>query len=118
MQSFKQLKVWEKSHSLVLKIYQITNGFPKEENYGLISQIRRSSSSIPMNIAEGCGKDTDAEFCRFIGIANGSASEVEYQLLLSKDLKYIGLPKFNELNVEITEIKKMLTSLMKRLKSN
>src|SRR5688500_19694656 len=85
MKDFRQLKVWEKAHQVALAIYKATKEFPKEELYGLTSQIRRASMSIPTNISEGCGRNTDAEFARFLQIAMGSASETEYQLLLSHD---------------------------------
>ena len=91
MKDFRQLKVWEKSHQLALAIYKATKEFPKEELYGLTSQIRRSSMSIPTNIAEGCGRNTDADFARFLQMAMGSASETEYQLILARDLEF--LPK-------------------------
>ncbi len=86
---FRNLKVWEKSHRLTLQMYKITRSFPKEELYGLTSQIRRASVSVPTNIAEGCGRGSDADFKRFLQIAFGSASEVEYLLLLSTDLQYV-----------------------------
>ena len=89
MKDFRQLKVWEKSHQLALTIYRITASFPREETYGLASQIRRAASSIPSNIAEGCGRDGDPELARFCIIARGSASELEYQLLLGRDLKLL-----------------------------
>ncbi|HRJ76165.1 MAG TPA: four helix bundle protein, partial [Anaerolineales bacterium] len=82
MKDFRQLKVWEKSHQLALAVYKVTKSFPKEELYGLTTQIRRASMSIPTNIAEGCGRNTDADFARFLQIAMGSASETEYQLIL------------------------------------
>jgi four helix bundle protein len=90
MRNFKQLIFWQRSHALTLKMYAITkSSFPKDEMYGLISQMRRSSSSVPTNIAEGCGRKSNAELKRFLVIATGSISELEYQLLLSKDLLYI-----------------------------
>ena len=89
MKDFRQLKVWEKSHQLALAIYKSTKEFPKEEVYGLTSQIRHASMSIPTNIAEGCGRNTDKEFARFLQIAMGSASEAEYQLILARDLNFL-----------------------------
>jgi four helix bundle protein len=89
MKDFRQLSVWQKSHELTLAIYELTRSFPREEMYGLTTQIRRACSSIPANIAEGCGKDGDAELARFCLIARGSASELKYHLLLARDLKLI-----------------------------
>jgi four helix bundle protein len=116
MKNFRQLKVWEKSHQLALAIYKETKSFPKEELYGLTSQIRRASMSIPTNIAEGCGRNTDAEFARFLQIAMGSASETEYQLLLSHDLEFLNQEQYEKLNTDVTEIKRMLASLLKTLR--
>ena len=115
MKDFRSLKVWEKAHSFTLEIYGLTRLFPKEELYGLTSQIRRASSSIPTNIAEGCGRGSDADFKRFLQIAFGSASETEYLLLLSKDLKYADSSKMEILNENIIEIKKMLSSLIQKI---
>ncbi len=117
MKDFRQLKVWEKSHQLALAIYQTTKNFPKEELYGLTSQIRRASMSIPTNIAEGCGKFTDADFARFLQIAMGSASETEYQLLLSHDLGFLTKTQYDQLNADVTEVKRMLASLLKTLRA-
>ncbi len=117
MQDFRHLKVWEKSHKLTLSIYKISLAFPREEVYGLTSQLRRSCMSIPTNIAEGCCRGTDAEFKQFIQISMGSASETEYQLLLARDLGYINEEVHNQLTNEITEIKQMLASLIKKLKA-
>ena len=89
MKDFRNLKVWEKSHQLALAAYRVTASFPREEVFGLASQIRRAASSIPTNIAEGCGRSGDAELARFCVIARGSASELEYQLLLARDLKLL-----------------------------
>jgi four helix bundle protein len=118
MKDFRQLKVWEKSHQLALAVYKATKEFPKEELYGLTSQIRRASISIPTNISEGCGRNTDAEFARFLQIAMGSASETEYQLLLSHDLGFLDKLQYDQLNTDITEIKRMLASLLKTLRAD
>jgi four helix bundle protein len=118
MQDFRNLIVWQKSHSLTIEVYKITNEFPKSELFGLTSQIRRSVSSIPTNIAEGCGRGSDKDFARFIQIALGSASETEYQLLLSNELGYITNTYFECLLSAIQEVKKMLTILLKTLKIN
>jgi len=118
MQDFKNLKVWKKSHELTLKIYKITALFPREEIYGLISQMRRSASSIPTNIAEGSSRNGDSEFARFLFMAMGSASELEYQILLAHDLLFLKLDDYNRLTSEITEIKKMISSLILKLKAD
>lgn len=117
MKDFRTLKVWQKSHSLTLSVYTVTKIFPKEELFGITSQLRRSIVSIPTNLAEGCGRGSDKDFKRFVQIAMGSASESEYLFLLSKDLEYISNEKYNKLLIEIQEIKKMLTSLISKLKS-
>ena len=116
MKDFRSLKVWEKSHFISLEIYRITKGFPKEEQFNLTSQLRRAITSIPTNLAEGCGRGSDKDFKRFVQIAMGSASEAEYLILLSKDLNYISEKEFNKLILEIQEIKKMLSSLISKLK--
>ena len=118
MKDFRQLKVWEKAHQLALAVYKATKSFPKEEIYGLTSQIRRASMSIPTNIAEGCGRNTDAEFARFLQIAMGSASETEYQLLLSHDLGFLTKVQYEKLNNDVTEVKRMLTSFIQTLRAD
>ncbi len=115
MRNFKELQIWQRSHQLVLSIYKVTVTFPKEEIYGLTSQIRRSSSSVPTNIAEGCGRNTKPDMSRFLVIAMGSASEFEYQLILAKDLNYLDNTEFQELSNELIEIKKMLNAFIQRL---
>ena len=117
MKDFRKLKVWEKSHFLTLEVYKLTKDFPKEEIYSITSQLRRAMVSIPTNLAEGCGRGSDKDFKRFVQIAMGSASESEYLLLLSQDLDYISGKEFNKLLSEIQEIKKMLSSLISKLKS-
>jgi four helix bundle protein len=112
MKDFRQLQVWEKSHQLALAVYKATREFPKEELYGLTSQIRRASMSVPTNIAEGCGRYTDAEFARFLQIAMGSASETEYQLLLAKDLGFLSNELYKKLHIDVEEVKRMLASLI------
>jgi len=118
VKDFRQLKAWEKSHKLALAIYKATKEFPIEELYGLISQIRRSRMSIPTNIAEGCGRNTDADFARFLQMAMGSASETEYQLLLSLDLGFLNKEQYDKLNLDVTEVKRMLASLLKTLRAD
>ena len=115
MKDFRQLKVWEKSHQLALTIYRITASFPREETYGLASQIRRAASSIPSNIAEGCGRDGDPELARFCIIARGSASELEYALLLARDLMLLSFNDYETLSQQTVEIKRMLTVLVQKL---
>lgn len=115
MRNYSELLVWQKSHELTLKIYTVSFSFPKEEIYGLTSQMRRSSSSIPTNIAEGCGRDSNAEMKRFLIISSGSSSELEYQLLLVKDLKYISETLYLELSAAVVEIRKMIRAFIKAL---
>jgi len=116
MSDYKKLKVWEDAHQFTIDIYNITQKFPNNEQYGLTSQIRRSSSSIPTNIVEGCGQLDNGNLIRFLGISKGSAFEVEYQLLLAKDLKYINEKDYDELNEKIQKIISMLTNLIKSLR--
>lgn len=115
MKNFKELRIWQRSHQLVLNVYLITKSFLKEEVYGLTSQIRRSCASIPTNIAEGCGRNSDAELKRFLTIAMGSASELEYQLILSNDLGYIQTDNYEKLSNELIEIRKMLNTFIQKL---
>jgi four helix bundle protein len=115
MKDFRDLKVWEKAHSLTLEVYKITKNFPKEELYGLTSQMRRSSSSIATNIAEGCGRNSAADFARFLQIAIGSASELEYQIQLGYDLEIISNEDFSKLPNGVIQIKKMLTKYIQKL---
>jgi four helix bundle protein len=118
MQDFRKLKMWEKAHQLTLAVYKVTVKFPKEETYGLISQIRRAAASIPTNMAEGCGRDTEPEFNRFMQIAMGSACETEYQLLLAKDLGYLGNDDYLKMNEQLSEIKRMLSTLIVKIKNH
>ncbi|MBL8227535.1 MAG: four helix bundle protein [Bryobacterales bacterium] len=118
VKDFRELKVWQKAHQLTLAVYQITAKFPREELYGLTSQLRRACSSIPANLAEGCGRSGDAEFARFCSIAMGSASEVEYHLLLAKDLKILNPADYQDLNGRATEVKRMLTALIQKLNAH
>jgi len=115
MRNFQLLDFWQKSHKLTLRIYQITQSFPKEELFGLTSQMRRSASSIPTNISEGCGRDSSAELKRFFIIAAGSTSELQYQLILSRDLSYIDSNTFKELEDEVMQIRKMIFSYCDKL---
>ncbi len=115
MRNFQELSIWQKSHLLTLKIYSSTHNFPKDEMFGIISQMRRSSSSVPTNIAEGCGRNSNAEMKRFLIIATGSLSELEYQLILSKDLLYLSETSSKDLQNELIEIRKMIYSFIKNL---
>ena len=115
MKDFRTLKVWQQAHHLTLAVYRITANFPREERYGLTTQLRRSGSSIAANLAEGCGRNGDAEFARFCSIAMGSASELEYHLLLATDLKLIKPKDSQELAQRVTEVKRMLTGLLQKL---
>ncbi|MBW2093768.1 MAG: four helix bundle protein [Deltaproteobacteria bacterium] len=115
MRDFRELKVWEKAHALTLAIYRITRNFPSDEQFGLTVQLRRAVASIPTNIAEGCGRGSERELARFMSIAGGSASEVEYQLRLAWDLNYIGDEMYRKLNQETNEIKMMLNSFIHKL---
>ncbi|MFZ0313241.1 MAG: four helix bundle protein [Candidatus Korobacteraceae bacterium] len=115
MKNFRDLKVWSKAHEITLSIYRTTASFPREELFGLTSQMRRCSASIAANIAEGCGRRGNAELHRFLQIALGSASELEYHLLLARDLQYLESNAYEHLNGAVEEIKKMLASLAKRV---
>ena len=118
MRNFRELKVWQKSHQLTLEVYKATAKFPREELYGLTSQLRRSSSSVSANIAEGCGRNGDAELARFLQIAMGSASELEYHLLLTHDLNLVSNGEHQQLANATTEVKRMLASFIQRLKAD
>ena len=115
MQDYKKIDVWKRSYEFSKEIYGITSGFPDEEKFGLASQVRRAAVSIPINIAEGSGRNSRKDFANFIQIAIGSASEVECELLLSKDLNFIDDENFSGLCKEIIEIRKMLISFRKSL---
>ena len=115
MKDFHQLKAWQRAHQLTLEIYKTTASFPRSEAYGLTPQMRRAAVSIPSNLAEGCGRNGDAELARFCNIAGGSASELEYQLLLARDLKLIRSDDYEPLAQQTTEIKRMLTVFVQRL---
>ena len=117
MKDFKKLKVWQKAHRLTLDVYQASATFPREELYGLTIQIRRACLSIPSNIAEGCGRGSDTDFARFLQISMGSSSEVEYLLILSKDLQILTSDDYETLSDDVIQIKRMLTSLIKTSRS-
>lgn len=115
MRNFRDFKVGEKSHVFALNIYKTVQQFPSEEKLGLISQMKRSSASIPTNIAEGCGQGSDSGFSGYLHIAFGSVCELEYRLILANDLKFIDSTEFSELTNSIIEIKKMLTKLIQKI---
>ena len=117
MQNHKDLKVWEKAHQFTVIIYECSKSFPKEELYGLTNQLRRASSSIPANIAEGCGKNSKAELAHYLNISLGSANETEYFLILSKDLNYLPAETFSEFSENINQIKAMLISLINKVRA-
>lgn len=115
MRDFRKLQVWEKSHALTLAVYKKTDNFPKSEMIGLTSQIRRAVISIPMNIAEGCGRKSQKEFLYFLNVAFGSASELQYLIFLSSELNYLDKTLVKQILSEITEIKKMLFSFINKV---
>ena len=118
MQDFRKLKVWEKAHVLTLDVYQASKSFPRDEIYGLTSQMRRASVSIGANIAEGSCRRGDVDFARFLQMAAGSASEVEYHLLLARDLNLLEASDNQRLSEEAVEVKRMLASLMQKLRAD
>ncbi len=118
MQDFRELKIWQRSHRLTLDVYRVSRSFPKDELFGLISQTRRASASVPANIAEGCGRNGDPEFARFLQIAMGSACELEYHLLLAFDLKFLKESDYNALSKETVEIKRMLSGFLTKLRAS
>ena len=116
MRNFKKLEVWKRGHQLTLSVYRATAKFPREELYGLTSQMRRASAAIPANVAEGCGRGSNADLARFLQIAFGSASELENHLLLAHDLLLIQPADHKRLTGEVVEIQLMLASFIKALK--
>ena len=116
MRDFREIKVWEKAHLLTLEVYKATASFPTEERYGLTSQLRRSSASIAANIAEGFGRGGNAELARFLQIGMGSVSEVEYHILLAKDLNLLSKKIYDDLNGRVVEVKRMLASLLMKVR--
>jgi four helix bundle protein len=115
MRPFRELVVWQKAHWLTLELYKITRAFPREEQYGLTSQVRRAAASICANIAEGCGRGTARDFARFIQMALGSASELEYHLVLAADLGFISPDVHSQLEASLVAVKRMLSGLVRRL---
>ncbi len=117
MQDFKKLKVWKKAHDLTLSIYSATRLFPADEVFGLRAQMRRASASIGINIAEGCGRSSQIELRRYLRMSQGSASELEYELLLASDLKLVPEKAYRDLSDRVVEIKRMTTALIEKLKT-
>jgi four helix bundle protein len=115
MRNFRELHVWNKAHHLVLDVYHVTGSFPREELFGITSQTRRAATSIPANIAEGCGRGSNADLARFLQIANGSASELEYHLLLAHDLSWLPSNDYESLMSQVIEVKRMLTGFIQKL---
>jgi four helix bundle protein len=115
VKDFRELKVWGKAHEMALRAYRLTESFPKHELFGMASQIRRCGSSIPANIAEGCGRLGNSELHRFLQIACGSASELEYHLLLARDLGYIPEVEHLSANKQLLEMKRMLVALTRKV---
>jgi four helix bundle protein len=115
MRDFKELKVWQKAHHLVLDVYRQSRDFPSDERFGLTAQLRRSATSVPSNIAEGCGREGERDFARFLSIAAGSASEAEYQLMLARDLGYLQQDAHRQLDDQVNEVKRMLNSFLQKL---
>jgi four helix bundle protein len=117
VKDYRELQIWQRSHQLTLDLYRATKQFPKEELFGLTSQMRRACSSIPANIAEGCGRDGDAELKRFLNIALGSACELDYHILLATELGYIEGPTGQLLAAETLELRRMLGAFVQKLKA-
>jgi four helix bundle protein len=115
VKDFRDLRVWACAHLLTLDLYRVTKGFPRDELYGLTSQIRRCSVSIAANIAEGCGRRGNGEFHRFLQIASGSASELDYELLLARDLGLLEPKTYDPVYTKLQEVRKMLTALIRRV---
>ncbi len=115
VRGFHGLKVWQKAHQLTLEVYRRTQGLPAEERFGLKTQLRRAATSVPSNIAEGCGRDSEKDFARFLSIAAGSASEAEYQLLLARDPGYLQPDAYRQLDAQVNEVKHMLNSRIRAL---
>jgi len=116
VKDFRALKVWQKAHQLTCAVYRATSTFPREELFGLSAQLRRACTSVSANIAEGCGRGTDADFARFLQIAMGSACETEYELLLARDLTYLDDDTYAKLQQALVEVKRMLSSLLQSVR--
>lgn len=115
VQDFKKLTVWNRAHSFALDVYVNTKSFPSAERFGLTAQLRKSATSIPTNLAEGCGRSSTASLASFVQIATGSACEAEYQLLLARDVGYLKQDSYARLTAQVSELQRMLTSLHRTL---
>jgi four helix bundle protein len=118
MQDYKKLIVWEKAHNFTVKIYELLKVFPKEEIFGLTSQLKRAAISIPANIAEGTGRSSNTDFARFLNISLGPLNEVSYYILLAKDLHYITENNYMQYDMELNELKAMLLIFLKKVRNN
>ena len=117
MRNYEDLRVWEEAHRLTLSVYKATQAFPKEERFGLTSQIRRASASIPANLAEGCGRRSDGEMARYVQIAMGSGAELSYHLLLAKDLGFVKNDVHAEMNEQVERVMRMLSALSAKVRN-
>jgi four helix bundle protein len=118
MQDFHKLKVWEKAHALAMDVYRVSEAFPRRDGVAITTQLRRAALSVPTNIAEGAGKFSGAEFRRFLEIALGSAAETHYHLIVARDIGLLETTRYHELAKQITEVRRMLTGLIKRVKAS
>jgi four helix bundle protein len=118
VQDYKKLNVWQKGHELTLDVYKVTKHFPREETYALMSQMRRASFSVPANVAEGCGRNSNAQLAQFLSIASGSAFELDYYLFLASELNYIKTEDYNAFQDKINNVCRMLNNLTKRVSTN
>lgn len=118
MQDYKKLSVWQKSHEVVLSIYTITSAFPKEEQYMLVQQMRKAAYSIPMNIAEGCGRNSQPDLAHFLNMALGSINELNYQLLLARDLNYLKPAEYEMITESLGEVRAMMLSLITKIRNS
>jgi len=117
MKDFRDLQVWQRAHGITLSVYRCTRNFPREETYGMVSQLRRCSSSVAANIAEGCGRSGNPEFGRFLTMAMGSASELEYFLLLARDLEYLNAEAHDAIAGDVGHMRRMLNRLISKVQT-
>jgi len=117
MRNYKDLRVWEEAHRLTLSVYKATQAFPKEERFGLTSQIRRAAASFPANLAEGCGRRSDGEMARYVQIAMGSGAELSYHLLLAWDLGFLKNEEHAEMDAQVERVMRMLSSLSAKVRN-